>query len=405
VSELLAHLATRREHSLFARDVAVRSSALESALEGSRVLVIGGAGSIGAATVAQIARYAPRSLHVVDQNENSLAELVRSLRAAPRGLAVSDFKAAPLDFGSPVMRRFLDGESPYDFVLNFAAIKHVRSEKDVPSLLQMLDTNLLKAARLIGWLEETGSTARYFSVSTDKAANPTNLMGASKRAMEQLLFAPDGPGQGMEAVTSARFANVAFSAGSLLESFLLRIEKRQPVAVPRGAKRFFVSSTEAGEICLLAAVSAPSGYLLVPRLDAHEDLVLLTDIAAAVIKHFGFDPKEYTDEEAARMSVAADVAAGRYPLLLTPLNTTGEKAAEEFVAEGESTEELGFFELLGLRPPSPEAGALSELLNRIEDAIADPQAPIEKSEIISWLRGTVPGLTHAETGLYLDARI
>jgi len=374
-------------------------------MAGSRVLVIGGAGSIGAATVDQIAHFEPRSLHVVDHNENSLAELVRSLRGASRGLSVSDFKAVPLDFGSPVMQRFLDAESPYDFVLNFAAIKHVRSEKDVPSLLQMLDTNLLKPARLIEWLEETGSTARYFSVSTDKAANPTNLMGASKRAMEQLLFAADGFVPRMESVTSARFANVAFSAGSLLESFLLRIEKRQPVAVPTATKRYFVSSAEAGEICLLAAASAPSEYLLVPRLNPDVDLVPLTEIARAVIEHFGFEPKEYTDEEAARSSVARDMESRRYPLLLTPLNTTGEKPLEEFVAEDESPEELGFVGLIGLRPPSPAPGIVPELLRRIEDAITEPHRPVQKNEIVAWLRDAVPGLTHAETGLYLDARI
>jgi FlaA1/EpsC-like NDP-sugar epimerase len=404
-SEALAALATGRVRSLFAGDVAEKSEELRAAIAGSRVLVVGGAGSIGAATVKAILAFSPRSLHVIDQNENSLAELVRSLRAARDGLTVRDFKAAPLDFGSPVTKRFLGEQEPYDFVLNFAALKHVRSEKDVPSLLQLLDTNLLKATRLIQWLVETGSVSRYFSVSTDKAANPTNLMGASKRAMEQLVFAEGGPAREIDCVTSARFANVAFSAGSLLESFLFRLEKRQPFGAPRDTRRFFVSSRESGEICLLAAVLGPCGYLLVPRLDPDSDLVAVSAVAEAVIRHHGMEPAVYTDEKSARERVDADIAVGKYPLLLTELDTTGEKPFEEFVANGEVPEEVGFSALLGLKPRTSDARAISRLLQRIREAVDVPHMQVDKNQIVEWIREVVPELAHTETGLTLDARI
>jgi FlaA1/EpsC-like NDP-sugar epimerase len=213
----LASVATGREESVFGPDLERSGPALREAVEGRRILVIGGAGSIGAATTRLIADYGPAALHVVDQSENQLAELVRSLRSRREGFEVEDFRTYPIDYGSPVMRWVLDG-APYDAVLNFAALKHVRSERDTPSLMQMLDTNLLKNRTLMRELAARDFTGRYFCVSTDKAANPVSLMGASKRVMEHLIFSgrvvPEFRGE----VTSARFANVAFSDGSLLHS-------------------------------------------------------------------------------------------------------------------------------------------------------------------------------------------
>jgi FlaA1/EpsC-like NDP-sugar epimerase len=230
-------------------------------------------------------------------------------------------------------------------------------------------------------------------------------MGASKRVMEHLLFTVAGPARGIRCVTSARFANVAFSAGSLLESFLLRLEKRQPLAAPRDTRRFFVSSREAGEICLLAAVLGAPRHLLVPRLDPRSDLIELTAVAGAVIRHHGFEPVEYDDEVTARRAVDTDVARGRYPLLITPLDTTGEKPYEEFVGEGEKSEDVGFDALLALRPAVADPDSISGLLDRIERAVTEPVAHVEKSEIVSWIRDVVPELNHNETGYSLDARI
>ena len=299
----LSSLATGRSESLFAADVESRREELLPRLGGRRILVVGGSGSIGTATVAAIAAYRPQSLHVVDQNENTLAELVRTLRSDPAGLAVPDFRCLPIDFGSTIMQRMLRESPAYDYVLNFAALKHVRSEKDVCSLLQMLDTNLLKQTRLLRWLAEKGGLNRYFCVSTDKAANPVNLIGHSKRAMEHVVFSGEIAPALIAETVSARFANVAFSDGSLLDGFLKRLQKRQPLAVPRQTRRYFISLVEAGQICLLAAFSAPHRHTLVPRLDPAADLHDLQDVAEAVLRCAGFEPALYHDEAEARTRV------------------------------------------------------------------------------------------------------
>ena len=280
----LSRTITGRTTDLFTSDMDLRQKELSERIAGSRILIIGGAGSIGSATVHALSAFRPHALHVVDQNENGLAELVRDLRSSTVELPVSDFRTLPLDFGSPIMQRFLTDAEPYDFVLNFAANKHVRTEKDVYSVLQLFNTNVVKTAHFLRWLAENNSARRFFCVSTDKAANPVNLMGASKRIMEHLVFSEEIISTQNLEVTSARFANVAFSNGSLLESFLQRIQKRQPLAVPRNTRRYFVSLREAGQICLLAAICAPHGHIVIPKLDPKNDLQDLQSIAVKVLR-------------------------------------------------------------------------------------------------------------------------
>ena len=277
---------TRRTRSLFADDVAERRGGLIEAIAGRRILVVGGGGSIGAVTVRLAADLRPAALHVVDQNENYLAELVRDLRGSPQGIDPRvEFRMLPVDYGSPIMRRFLSDAPPYDAVLNFAAMKHVRSEKDVYSTLQMFDTNIIKHVRFKTWLAEHGHGARYFAVSTDKAANPSSLMGASKRLMEDVAFGVPTPPVGI--ATSARFANVAFSNGSLLQGFRHRLARGQPLAAPRDTRRYFVSHAEAGELCLLAAFAAPTGHIVFPRMDPETELQPLDEIARRFLAAHG----------------------------------------------------------------------------------------------------------------------
>jgi FlaA1/EpsC-like NDP-sugar epimerase len=400
-----AALVTSRANSLFDSDVLSARAQLEQVLRGARVLVIGGAGSIGAATTAELSRFPLAALHVVDANENGLAELVRDLRGRAEGLALRDFRTTPADFGAPFFERLLRAEEPYDYVLNFAAIKHVRSEKDVFSLLQMFDTNLVKADRLLGWLAARGGTKRYFCVSTDKAANPVNLMGATKRLMEHVMFAHAGATAAGITLTSARFANVAFSAGSLLEGWLYRLEKGQPLPVPRETRRYFVSMREAGQLCLLAAVVAPDRSIVIPRLD-ESLLIELEVVARAVLGAVGFEPALYDDEQAARAAVGAEVAHGRYPLLRTPLDTSGEKAFEEFVGAGESTVEIGLPNLLAVVYSGVDATNLRSLRDWVTSLVrGDAEALPSKEQVVRAVRQVIPEFAHIETDRQLDQRL
>jgi FlaA1/EpsC-like NDP-sugar epimerase len=401
----LSSIATQREIDLFSADLVGRNLEIKTALENRRVLVIGGAGSIGSATIREIVKFHPGSLHVVDINENNLAELVRDLRSNPQQFEVPDLRTLPIDFGSPIMHRYLIEEKPYDYVLNFAAIKHVRSEKDTYSLLQMLDTNIIKPVRLLRWLIEKGGTKGYFCVSTDKAANPINLMGASKRLMECVIFSQVDKEISRIKRTSARFANVAFSDGSLLQSWLKRIEKRQPLAVPENTRRFFISLPEAGQICVLAAMCAPDLHLLIPRLIPASDLKELQTIAEAVIAHYGFKPSLYRDERAARASVLSDLQQGLYPLLITPLDTDGEKPYEEFIGINEESIEIGLTNILAIRHHQGDRNNIMDFIERVEELLNRIDISVSKSRIIQQISTVIPAFHHIETGRSLDDRM
>lgn len=404
-AQRLAHLATGRAESMFAADAASSERALDEGIRGRRVLIVGGAGSIGGATLRELALFKPAALHVVDTNENELAELVRDLRSSAEPLDVADFKTLPLDFGSPVFHRFLRAQPPYALVLNFAALKHVRSEKDVFSLLQMLDTNVLKQARLLRWLADHDAPIEYFSVSTDKAANPVNAMGASKRLMEHVIFSSAAGDRARRRVRSARFANVAFSNGSLPAGWILRLAKRQPLPCPEETRRFFLSIRESGQLCLLAGVLGEDDRIVVPRLDAARDLRPLLPIAHAFLREHGLQGREYADEGEARRRVEPDLREGCYPILRTPLDTTGEKEFEEFVAAGETALDTRWASLRAIAYRPAIALDLVRFLDALEETIRDPDRPVAKQQWIEAIGRVVPEFAHRETGRLLDDRM
>ena len=396
----LSRLTTDRTTSLFAEDIKTHDADLRSAFTGRRVLVTGGAGSIGSATLELLFPYAPAAVHVVDLAENGLVELVRDFRSRPKPLVNGEFRLLPIDYGSTATERLLQSEPPYDLVLHFAAHKHVRSEKDVPSVVQMLDTNVVKMYRFTKWLQKYGHGKRYFAVSTDKAANPTSLMGASKRLMEHVLFAIGSKGS---SVTSTRFANVAFSNGSLLQGFLYRLARRQPLAVPREVRRYFVSPREAAEICLLTAGAAAPGHITFPHLDPAEHLRPLVDIATSLLREIGLQPAFYEQEAEACAATDVELRRGAYPVLLTPLDTSGEKPYEEFVAADEAPSPTQFAALSAVQyVPAPLP--LEPALAFLDKITSSASMKLEKADIAHHVASVVPGFKHVETGRNLDDR-
>ena len=391
-------MATRRAHSLFAEAHERCARDLAERLRGARVLVVGGAGSIGSATVKLLAEYPTAALHIADISENYLADLVRDLRNGARGIAAREFRTFTLDYGGEAMGHLLAHAPAYDFVLCFAAHKHVRGERDGYSLLSMVDTNILKLARFKQWLGRYGHGRSLFSVSTDKAANPSSLMGASKRLMEDVLF-EHAPIAGTR-VTTARFANVAFSNGSLLQAFLRRLANGEPLAVPEATRRYFVAPREAGELCLLASVLGENGMIAIPDLDPEAELVELQAIAEASAGPDGPRTAGYTR----RIRCARPGPPGAdLPYPVDSARHRGEKPYEEFVAAGETDAPW----LQGLRKiahrPNGDVGSLIARFERIRE-----QGGTEE-EIAGALRAvfqdTIDQFNHRASDRNLDERL
>lgn len=395
-------LATRRPDSCFATDIEASQSLINTHYANSRVLIIGGAGSIGAAVVEALSTLPLACLHIIDQNENNLAELVRRLRSRRGGLRIEDFRTLPLDYGAEITHHFINSEKPYNHVYNFAALKHVRSEKDVFSLVQMLDTNVVKQARLMTWLKQAQFTGTYYSVSTDKAANPVSLMGASKRLMEHVIFHEAYDGKIKR--TSARFANVAFSEGSILQAFLKRRALNQPISVPQEVRRYFISHLEAAQISILACLHCSDRQIAIPRFDPASELIDLSEIAVQVIEALGFSPKIYYDEESARDNAETDIGTGRYPLLLTPLDTSGEKPYEEFLGAGESAVELGLHNVLAVNYLPSSDHTTQDAINLCRSIVQGQAAP-DRSELVAAIERCIPQFVHKDTGRNLDGRM
>ncbi len=361
-----------RERSFLFDDLAAASDELKELIEGSRILMIGGAGSIGSHTLRTILHFGPKTLHVIDHNENGLAELVRGLRSSSDTPPLGELLTLPFGLGGEPFRLWLSSSGvAYDHVLNFAALKHVRSEKDPFSILAMLETNVLHLDRLSQLLSQRTSIKRVFSVSTDKAANPSSMMGATKRLMEHALFQPTHPWANGVSVSSTRFANVAFSNGSLLQAWQHRLADSQPLACPEGTRRFFVSLSESGHLCTLAGFLGTDRSVMVPSLDPDENLVLLADVATEFLAHHGYEAHLTYDEQEALERVGELKAAGRWPLLLTPLDTSGEKPYEEFVGAHETVQQSRFAaleEIPYLAPASP--GSFPALVDTLRELLA-----------------------------------
>lgn len=396
----IAQHVTRRSESLMAEDLRQHDADLRKRLAGRRALVIGGAGTIGSSFIKAMLRYPVASLCVVDINENGLTELVRDLRSTA-GLQVSgDLLTYPVNFGDRVFEKILRQQGPFEIVANFAAHKHVRSEKDVFSIEAMIENNVLRARRLLDLLLSR-PPERFFCVSTDKAANPVNIMGASKKLMEDLIMAYSS----RLPITTARFANVAFSNGSLPLGFLERLAKRQPWSCPLGIKRYFVSPTEAGEICLCAAMLGSSGEILFPKLDPDRDMLYFDELALALLAELGLEADRCASEEEARQKAAKlGRHPKRYPVHFFESDTSGEKPTEEFVADGENAD-LGRFEKLGvIRSGGPrDMAALESILVQLEKLFIAQE--VSKAAIVETLSAYLPTFHHIEKGRNLDQRM
>ncbi|MEO5346082.1 MAG: polysaccharide biosynthesis protein [Magnetococcus sp. YQC-9] len=398
MNPLLMRRILRRDQSLFQEDLEARSQEMHDALKGARVLVIGAAGSIGAAFVREVVRWPVGGLRLIDPNENNLVELVRDLRASDLN-PPDDFATSAIALGTSECVHFLDAQDPFDFVLNFAALKHVRAERDPFTLMRMLHVNVLALDDLLGELA-CGPAARLFSVSSDKAVNPANLMGASKSLMEQVLWSWS---EQLMAVSS-RFANVAFSDGSLLHGFTRRLEKRQPLSAPLDVKRYFISHEEAGQLCLLASTTGNSREIFIPRLEAQHDLATFAEIAVIFLQEMGYTPRIFSDEgDARRFAAEMDPSGGEWPCCFTMSDTTGEKDEEEFIAAGEAVDWGRFGKIGVIAEPPQEPERLRLFLDGVRRLRGEPSW--EMAELIWMIEQAVPDLRHRATGRDLDDKM
>ncbi len=391
-------IVTGRDMSTFDGDLLGNLTALKESICGSRIAIVGAAGSIGGSVVKTILRFAPKSLSLIDINENNLVELVRDLRSSTEIRIPPDFDTLPIGLGSTEFARYFKDCQAFDYLLNLSAVKHVRSEKNIYCLMRMIDTNAIFLHEFLR--VNPYHFAKVFSVSSDKAANPASLMGASKIVMEKLLLA----GSEQQPFSSARFANVAFSDGSLPYGFLRRIEKRQPISAPKDVRRYFITHQEAGELCVLACVLGENRDVFFPKLESGKDEKTFAEIAVALLGALGYEPFECESEDEAKARVPELVPRRRWPCYFFKSDTTGEKEYEEFYVEGELLD-MDRFTGIGIikRGPLLETGSLAAFVEFCRKAKRDEK--VTKEQYVQAVLKVVPTLRHVETGKNLDQRM
>jgi FlaA1/EpsC-like NDP-sugar epimerase len=387
-----------RNKKLFTEDISLKDLELKQIVSTSKFLVLGGAGSIGQAVTKEIFKRDPLKLHVIDISENNLVELVRDIRSS-FGYLKGDFKTFALDIGSSEYDAFIMADGQYDYILNLSALKHVRSEKDPFTLMRMINVNIFNTDKTIQQSIDN-KAKKYFCVSTDKAANPVNMMGASKRIMEMFLMRRSKQIK----ISTARFANVAFSDGSLLHGFNQRIQKKQPIVAPNDIKRYFVVPQEAGELCLSSCLLGDNRDIFFPKLEESLHLISFADIAVKYLENLGYEPYICDTEDEARTNIETHIANKRWPCLFTKSDTTGEKDFEEFFTDFE-TLDMNRFSGLGIikNEPDYDNDKLDYFTNTIEQLKF--QKSWTKDELVDLFHYMIPDFEHKETGKYLDSKM
>ena len=387
-----------RESELFNEDIITENHRLETMVKGARFLVIGGSGSIGQAVTREIFKRDPEVLHVVDISENNMVELVRDLRSTV-GYGSGAFKTFAIDCGSIEFEALIKSEGPYDYVFNLSALKHVRSEKDSYTLMRMIMVNVFNTVKTLRLAKVIGAK-KYFCVSTDKAANPVNMMGASKRIMEMFLMRESLS----QNISMARFANVAFSDGSLLHGFNQRFAKKQPFSAPNDVRRYFVTPQESGELCLLSGILGDNRDIFFPKLSEKLHLITFSEIAVRYLRDRGYEPYECETEDEARDRADELIANKRWPCYFFKSDTTGEKDFEEFYTDNEDLD-MERFETVGVikNQPDFDEGKLDDFMDGIE-ALRE-KGTWTKDDIVKLYFGLLPDFAHKETGKYLDQRM
>jgi len=387
-----------RTSNLFESDIKEHEEALKKIISNSSFLVLGGAGSIGQAVSKEIFQRKPKKLHVVDISENNLVELVRDIRSS-FGYIQGDFQTFALDIGSLEYDAFVQDQGTYDYVLNLSALKHVRSEKDPYTLMRMIDVNIFNTDKTIQRAIR-GNTKKYFCVSTDKAANPVNMMGASKRIMEMFLMRRSRE----ISISTARFANVAFSDGSLLHGFNQRIQKKQPLVAPNDVRRYFVTPRESGELCLMSCLFGENRDIFFPKLSEKLHLISFSEIAVKYLEQRGYKAYECENEKEARSLMDKLPKQGKWPCLFTPSDTTGEKDFEEFFTD-EETLDVESFKNIGII--KNELKTELEKLEYFERNIQKLRnsGVWMKQDLTDLFNHMIPNFNHLEKGKYLDSKM
>lgn len=399
IDKFISDNVTFRTISMFAEDIEANQEVLKNEIKGKKVCVIGGAGTIGSSFIKAVLQFEPHSVVVIDLNENGLAELVRDVRST-YGLYVPDeFRCYTLNFADPIYERIFREEKGFDIVANFSAHKHVRSEKDRYSVQALIENNDIKAKKLMDLLT-VYPPKHFFCVSTDKAANPVNIMGASKRIMEDLVMAYNKYFK----VTTARFANVAFSNGSLPDGWIHRMQKRQPLTAPNDVKRYFVSPEESGQICMLACILGRGGEVFFPKLSENQMLTFST-ICEDFVKAEGFEKKECSsDTEAKKFASDMNYKNTLYPVVYFKSDTTGEKAYEEFYTPGEKID-MQRFQALGVieQTTRHDIVEVNKFFDKLESIFDNKE--FTKAQVVEAIKEFIPNFEHVEKGKNLDQKM